>query len=645
ILVIIFSHLTDETLRNSVAPVCRLWLQAVRNVLVREVVWYSEWDFVQLSRVLCNLAGAERLVCYYPFTKHSAESLLVEALQKLETANQQQLNQNGREISGEAQEQEQDRSSRSSKQPQQSQLVYHKNVPLQYLELVTTQFSSTPLDRFPFPSTLTTLKLTLVRGYVKDFSLTKILTMCPLLIAFQAKLLSTSTITVHLEPFERTSEQEEQPRPLVLRSLILQGLRLELARIRSLLSLTPQLKELKLIDMAMGWPYVWSPLFTYLQTLPIKLESTHFSYNNRASHETEMETKTTLQSKTSEWSLWGLDVQTTLLQSLELSTNLVTKLELHWSHRPQSYGSACHGPDLSLAPNIIHNFLCNSPHLVHVKIVKSVFMIRNMDLFGRRTFGDLTAEKETVTGYLDPESGNSSASGHPGIWQCRNLKTLQFEINAHLDVVPLSFAVQSRILFGYISRVCPKLEDLHISWPSVCVYNNRNGVSYTPRLSLQLEGGICLLARLKSLRRLKIEEYYLCQGPNCEIYELNWMVAAGRDYWSRRRRQDILSQWRAKEAEEHRLDKERMRRGGLPSLEPVSQSKEDVAIAKDLQNLGLLMDVRNAVKEIDSGDSNVFACLERMSFEYPFDNRPRNELNRLFPKASYFSGSLIHWFH
>ncbi|KAF9132300.1 hypothetical protein BGW39_000406 [Mortierella sp. 14UC] len=637
ILVIIFSHLTDETLRYSVAPVCRLWLQAVQNVLVREVIWYSEWDSAQLSRVLSNLPGAERLVCHYPFTKYAVELLLVDALRKLETEYQQQRasQSDGENAAGQGQGQGSKRSPKQQQPPYR--LLFQKHVPLQHLELVTTKFSSTPLDRFPFLSSLTTINLTLTRGYAADFSLTRILTVCPLLVAFHAKLQSTSIITVHMEPFERGSEQEEHPRPLALRSLILQGLHLDFARIKNLFSLTPRLKELKLIDMAMGWPYIWTPLFTYLQTLPIKLESTHFSYNNRTTQQREIDTLRTLQPRVPEWSLWGLDVQTSLLQSLEQSSNIVTKLELHWSHRPQSYNSACHGPDVLFAPDLIHKFLCNSPHLVHVKIIKSAFSIRNMDLFGRRTFGDLTTEKGTVASYLDPDTGFKPASGHPGIWQCRNLKTLQFEINAHLDVVPLSDPVQSRILFGYISRVCPNLEDLHISWPSICVYNNR--ISYTPRLSLQLDGGICLLARLKSLRRLKIDEYYLCQGPNCEVYELNWMVVSGRDFWSRRKRQEVMSNWRAKEAEEHRLDSERKKRGGLKKLEPVSQKKEDVAIAKELQDLGLLADVKNAVKEMDSNGNGSFACLERLSFEYPFDNRPRNELHRLFPKASSITGS------
>ncbi|KAF9903081.1 hypothetical protein EC991_004255 [Linnemannia zychae] len=640
ILAIVFSHLTDETLRHSVAPVCRLWLQVLQNVLVREVVWYSEWDFAQLSRVLSNLSGAERFICHYPFIKPNAEILLVDALRKLEAEYQQQQASRSGGENAEGQRQEQDINRSSSQQQQPYRLLYHKHVPLQHLELVTTELSRTSLDRFPFPSSLTTIKLTLTRGHATDFSLTTILTVCPRLVSFHAKLQSTSIITVSLEPFKPASEQEEQPRSLPLQSLILQGLHVDFSQIRNLLSHTPRLKELKLIDMAMGWPYVWSPLFSYLQTLPIKLESTHFSYNNRATQQQEIETLRVLQPQTPEWSLWGLDVQRSLLQSLEQSSNVVTKLELHWSNRPQSYNSACHGPDVSLAPGLIHKFLCNSPHLVHLKIMKSAFSIHNMDLFGRRTFGDLATGNGTVTDYTDPDIGIRPESGRPGIWQCRNLKTLQFEINAHLDVVPFSDPVQSRILFGYISRVCPNLEDLHISWPSICVYENR--ISYTPRLSLQLNGGICLLSRLKSLRRLKIEEYYLCQGPNCEVYELNWMIASGRDFWSRRKRQEVMSRWWPEEAEEHRLDNERMKQGGLKMIEPVSQSKEDVAIAKELQDLGLLVDVKNAVKEMDNGGSASFACLERLSFEYPYDNRPRNELHRLFPNASSVSRPSIH---
>ncbi|KAF9097507.1 hypothetical protein BGX23_008585 [Mortierella sp. AD031] len=551
ILVIIFSYLSDDTLRQSVAPVCRLWLQTVQDVIVREVV-----------------------------------------------------------------------------------------CPLQQLELFITKFAFAPLDKFPYPTSLTSLKLTLHRGYVSDFSLTKILTLCPVLETFNASIYSTSIITVQLEPFE----QQEEQKALSLRSLVLQGFHLDMSRIKNLLTMTPRLRELKLIDMAMGWPYVWSPLLTYIQTLPLKLESTHFSYNNRATHSTEADTIMSLIPQTSEWSLWGLDVKPSLLQSLDTTPNVVTTLDLYWSKRPQSYHSPCHGPDLSFSTNAIHQFLCDSPNLLHLRVVRTVFTLWNMDLFGRRTFGDLEAPTRGCTSnYVNPDTAMARPStGRPGIWKCRNLRTLQFEINAHRDCFAMNSPVHSRILFGYLSRVCPNLEDLHITWPSLCEYG-RNQNSYTPRLSLQLEGGICLLARLRSLRRLKIEEYYLCQGPDCQVYEMNWMSPSGRDTWSRRKRQEVMAQWRHKEAEENRLEGARRKFGGVRRAEPASNSTEDLAIAKELKNLGLLEDVRNMVKEMDSSSFVCLPDLQRISFEYPFDNLPRNELYRLFPKTSYLSDTSLKW--
>ncbi|KAF9276599.1 hypothetical protein BGZ88_001625, partial [Linnemannia elongata] len=62
ILIIIFSYLSDDTLRQSVAPVCRLWLHTVRNAMIREVVWFSEWTPNRLSEALSTLPGAGRLI-------------------------------------------------------------------------------------------------------------------------------------------------------------------------------------------------------------------------------------------------------------------------------------------------------------------------------------------------------------------------------------------------------------------------------------------------------------------------------------------------------------------------------------------------------------------------------------------------------
>ncbi|KAK3819344.1 MAG: hypothetical protein JOS17DRAFT_756240 [Linnemannia elongata] len=650
ILIVIFSYLTDDTLRLSVAPVCRLWLHTVQNVMVREVVWLSVWNRNQLSKALSTLPGAGRLICHNQFTNQPAERLLLDALRQLEVEYQQQLN---RRNNSNNQDREQQDLSQLPAGKATYRFFFHKYVPLQRLDLVTTTLSSIHLNQFPFPTSLTTINLVLCRTYESAFSLTRILTLCPLLVSFHAKCRTNVCVRITLEPFEQSQsfsataldqhqQRQEDKRQLGLKSIILEGLYLELDSFMNLLTMTPDLKELKLIDMEF-WSRNWTSLPEYLLTLPYRLESTHISYNDRASDSAEMEAMHALQPMSSEWSLWGLNVQPSLLQSLESTANVVTKLELHWSHRSNGYGDSCHRQDLQSAPTLIHKYLCNSPHLIHLRVIRSAFLIKDMDLFGRRTFGNLCVlSSNACDPDLAPEP--AEASGKFEVWQCRNLKTLQFEINAHQDVIPMTDPVQSRILFGYISRVCPNLEDLFITCPSLCVdaVSRRN---YIPRLSLKLDGGICLLSRLRSLRRLRIEDYYLCQGPNCEVYEMNWIVPSGRDSWSRRKRQEEMSEWRSLETEESRLETERKAKGGVKKLTPASKNKEDVRLAKELQDLGLIADVRDMVKEMDGYFSAAcFPELERLSFEYPIDHRPRNELHRLFPKNSRLDGPSITWF-
>ncbi|KAG9072902.1 hypothetical protein KI688_000683 [Linnemannia hyalina] len=646
ILIIIFSYLSDDTLRQSVAPVSRLWLHTVQNVMVREVVWYSEWSPNRLSVALATLPGAGRFICHNQFTNHPAELLLLDALRQLEVDYQQQLNGCNNNNN---QEQGQQDVSRSPAGGTTCQFFFHKSVPLQHLDLVTTKLSGTTFDQFPFPTSLTTINLTFCRGHWSAFSLTRILALCPLLESFHAKCRANIHLKITLEPLEQQQssntttfgqhqQQQEDKQELALRSLILEGLDLDLAKLMILLTTTPHLKELKLIDMEPRWPRIWTDLLNYLPTLPYRLESTHFSHKNRSLSSSEMEAMLAVQAISSEWSLWGLNVQPSLLQSLESTTNVVTKLELHCSH----HGSRWHQLELQSVPTLIHKYLCNSPHLVHLRVIRSAFLIKDMDLFGRRTFGSLCFHSSNpCNSNIVPDPAESSRKLE--VWQCRNLKTLQFEINAHLDVIPMTDPVQSRIIFGYISRVCPNLEDLFITCPSVCVDASRR--SYIPSLSLKLYGGICLLSRLRSLKRLRIEDYYLCQGPNCEVYEMNWIVPSGRDSWSRKKRQEEMSEWSSKETEETRLETERKAKGGLKKLTPASKAKEDVRLAKELQNLGLIVDVRNMVKEMDGYFSVAcFPELERLSFEYPIDHRPRNELHRLFPKNSRLDGPSITWF-
>ncbi|KAG0041225.1 hypothetical protein BGZ90_009985, partial [Linnemannia elongata] len=114
--------------------------------------------------------------------------------------------------------------------------------------------------------------------------------------------------------------------------------------------MTPHLKELKLIDMYAGRLGMWTDFQKFLPTLSYQLESTHFSYNTRASDSGEIEAMLARQPMSSEWSLWGPNVKPSLLQSLESMANVVTKLELYW---PRDRFT-CHIPELEASPTLIH---------------------------------------------------------------------------------------------------------------------------------------------------------------------------------------------------------------------------------------------------------------------------------------------------
>ncbi|KAF9930435.1 hypothetical protein FBU30_000486 [Linnemannia zychae] len=655
ILTLIVSYLPEDVIRLSVAPVCRLWLQTVQNTLVREVVWYSKDSSDKRARAMLNLLGAEKLICHHQFT-HGYDGLellkiLQQTVKNCQLTQQQPMNNliDNHKTSNINEEPKQPKNTLQHSQchPQQQRFIYYKHVPLQRLELFISELTNTTIDDFPFPPTLTTLQLTFTRGFKWNFSLARILLECPHLASFYAAIDPNPYITIGLK-FSEKSDQYKRYSSLVLQSLVLSGFNIVLNDLDRLLTRTPNLKKLKLINVH-GYPYDLQHIITYTPTLSTKLESTHISFCRQEIIPVEIKTRTPVIPNVSECSLENESTRPTLLQTLEsASANVITKLVLNWGLSKLRRRQECHSNRSTIISECIHNFLCNSPHLMHLTIIKSAFLIGNMDLFRRRTFaglGQLKANEEgrIVPLYHDPNIGTSSLS--VGIWKCRNLKTLHFDISTHMDVVPFSDPVQSRILFGYISRVCPNLEDLHISWSSVC--GDIRQRRYMPRLSLQLDGGLCLLARLQSLRRLKIEEFHLCQGdPNCHVYELNWFVPSGLDIWSCTRRQKIISQWQTMETQEYQLEEERKRAGGLHEVISSSDKQEDIEIAKNLQNLGLLCDVKNMVEEMDRRSKLGFAYfprLEWLSFEFPYDLRPNAELQRLFPKTSKQIGNRLQW--
>ncbi|KAF9906610.1 hypothetical protein BX616_000668 [Lobosporangium transversale] len=104
-----------------------------------------------------------------------------------------------------------------------------------------------------------------------------------------------------------------------------------------------------------------------------------------------------------------------------------------------------------------------------------------------------------------PGSDNVSLPIARKVWACRRLKTLHIMARDSYNSGMTDQVEQTLVLYGYISRVCPNLEDLSIK---------RNHMMSRFRFPVSL----CLLSRLKRLRRLQ----FVCPC-DLRIQDFDWI--------------------------------------------------------------------------------------------------------------------------
>ncbi|KAF9207040.1 hypothetical protein BGZ49_001319 [Haplosporangium sp. Z 27] len=184
--------------------------------------------------------------------------------------------------------------------------------------------------------------------------------------------------------------------------------------------------------------------------------------------------------------------------------------------------------DSVLVGDLLHAFLCQSPHLLHLK-AEGVNI--QLNLLSQFTPSSVNADRVNA----DPlRCDGVITSEKCTLWACRNLKTLHLQFDCRMRDDRKSDN-NSRKLFGYISRVCPKLEDL-----SICRKD----------LTLGVRSGFCLLSNLSRLRQLRIsvldeqelgdgdldwikrEYHYSSQQDNCSVSELRLMEMISKEEWA-----------------------------------------------------------------------------------------------------------------
>ncbi|KAG0043374.1 hypothetical protein BGZ83_011478 [Gryganskiella cystojenkinii] len=120
---------------------------------------------------------------------------------------------------------------------------------------------------------------------------------------------------------------------------------------------------------------------------------------------------------------------------------------------------------------VIYDFLCSAPMLLHFRC--SDARLSTEVLWGCSDFN------KNSSGTLDPWTK---------LWACRGLRTLSLNLR-HRYFNQFDCDSSTRRIFGYLSRVCPSLEELSIKM-DIHIFG--------------FESGLCLLTRLRHLRRLEL---------------------------------------------------------------------------------------------------------------------------------------------
>ncbi|KAF9208691.1 hypothetical protein BGZ59_010491 [Podila verticillata] len=314
-----------------------------------------------------------------------------------------------------------------------------------------------------------------------------------------------------------------------LRSLTLRNIGFPQQDLEALLKCLPKLRELRIIDIFLASPPT-SPRPTYgptgidflskrgatyfnrsqfmdcVRSLELGLTVFHLSTNDMYGTLAEpsfTELYKDLAPTLTTFSMSTGDMTMPLITSLGLATirNVITTLELV---------RMAYNPELS---NVLCEFLCSAPSLRHLKASRVMYYTQLMDL-------------NSCDGPDGPEGPEDRLT--PRVWACRGLQTLHLGFSKRRGY-GTKMDIQSRIVFGYISRVCPRLRDVEI---------------YVVRGTLAQEGGLCLLTRLTRLERLLVEvEGYSEVGGE---YDLDWAGCHAPDeptlpFWKRMRHRHTTS--------------------------------------------------------------------------------------------------------
>ncbi|KAF8925901.1 hypothetical protein EDD21DRAFT_408227 [Dissophora ornata] len=284
----------------------------------------------------------------------------------------------------------------------------------------------------------------------------------------------------------------------------------------------------------------------------------------------------------------------TRLRYLRHSVNRLTSLEIQ--------AEVCQPTSLEFElSEALHYFLCDSSLLIHLKARNVIYLTKYLEFaqghadYCKDNVSNWAWLKKSQMVRLSSSSSSSSRDDSKDrhnatqrIWACRGLQTLH--LNLMSDESAVDNILNARVLFGYLSVVCPGLREIWLG------HN---------RLALELKSGLCMLSRLELLESLSLES---ADQPAFleDVTELNfwWMdftapgskgTSRSKQWLLKRKLRYRMSQWKMTELatmlvahqqqQQLRQKKQRQHGGANRSCQVRSIGMEDSAIIQELRRV------------------------------------------------------------
>ncbi|KAF9315217.1 hypothetical protein BG003_003364 [Podila horticola] len=278
---------------------------------------------------------------------------------------------------------------------------------------------------------------------------------------------------------------------LRLKSLTIKLCQVASSTLVDLLAVCPRLLKLEIVTNYVGdrpfWPLIYrtieqDELLSFIGLACPLVRRLHYSITDINWSPGSLEALFKENAQVTEWSFLVGNLDPHLGSQLLQVRNVVTCLEI-CDTQQRGY----HPLGRDLMDSGLHRFLCSAPLLRELKAAKVCCVASRLDPFPL----ELPAEPRQSS---SPEAAVSAEQ--PRLWVCHNLEALELGFTGRFirpytsERLELLTPRDVRVVFGYLSGVCPRLRHVNISLDSA---------------PLDLQSGLCLVSRLKCLETLTIE--------------------------------------------------------------------------------------------------------------------------------------------